>query len=168
MEIRTLRRNLEIVNLWAISLFGVLGVFVFVLGITKSSNVLIVMGALYAGITAWYLYHLLTRVASRLRLDTSSNQVTWQTPITSGVFALEDVRNVRQSPQPDVYMFVFDNAKSVHFWHRNRHDDAQSFFRELRLRNQKTSFDPLYASCKASWRRGLPLDGDQELQASEH
>lgn len=158
VEVRTLQRRLEIVNLWAISLFGLLGVVILIVGIVRTSTTLIVMGALYAGVTAWYLHHLLTRVASHLLLDTSSNEVTWRTPLRNGSFALESVRRVRQSPQPDVYMFEFDDAKSVHFWHRNRGDDAQSFFHELRTRNSSTSFDPLYANCKAKWRRGLPND----------
>ena len=63
---------------------------------------------------------------------------------------------VRQTAQPDVYAFVLRDGSLVRFWHRNRHDDAQEFFRELRTRLPGTSFDALYLVSKASWRRGLP------------
>ncbi len=167
-NVRTLRRSTEILNLCAISLFGALGVAIFVLGIVRSSGVIIVMGALYALATAWYLRHLVTRVASSLSLNSTTNELSWRALGRHGSFALESVVSVKQSPQPDIFEFVLVDAPAVHFWHRNRDHDAQEFFREVRTRRPEASFDPLYQSCKASWRRGLPSDDRNQPTVISH
>ena len=157
VNVRTLRRSTEVANLFALCAFAAFGLFVLAVGIERPSAILVVLGVLYAGGMAWYLAHLLTRVATELRLDETTEEITWNALAGKGHFALTSVSAVRQTAQPDVYAFVLRDGSLVRFWHRNRHDDAQEFFRALRTRLPGTSFDALYLVSKASWRRGLPL-----------
>jgi hypothetical protein len=158
LRVRTLRRSTEFVNLSAIVAFGILGVLILALGIVKSSPVIIIMGVLYAGGTAWYLGHLLLRVASELQLDPVDNEISWRALWHDAHFPLSSVTEVRQSFQPDVYVFVLDNGSKVRFWHRNRSNDAQAFFQELRRRLPEVDLDVLYNASGARWRRGLSRD----------
>ena len=66
--VRTLRRSTEVANLLALCAFEALGLFVLAVGIERTSAILVILGVLYAGGMAWYLAHLLTRVAIRTPL----------------------------------------------------------------------------------------------------
>ena len=159
-ELRTIRRSTEVANLVALGAFEVLGLFVLVVGIFRPSAILIVLGVLYAGGMSWYLVHLVSRVASELGYDEATDELTWSAIAGHGRVPLADISSVRRTSQPDVYAFELNDNSLVRFWHRNRLDDAQAFFAELRARRQDTSFDALYLASKASWRRGLPPAAD--------
>jgi hypothetical protein len=166
IEVRTLRRSTERANVAALGAFEVLGLFVLGLGIARSSVLLMVLGLLYAGGMAWYLIHLFTRVASKLRLDTTSGDFSWFALSRHGRCALSSVESVRQTFQPDVYAFVLRDGSLVRFWHRNRNDEAQKFFRELHDRRTDVSFEPLYLGSRTSWRRGLPPINESTPQST--
>ncbi|MFZ1063549.1 MAG: hypothetical protein WAN30_08775 [Acidimicrobiales bacterium] len=159
IRVRTLRRTTEVVNLAALVGFLLLGLFVFALGVARSSVPLVLLGLAYASGTVWYLVHLVTRVASDLQFDPSSGELTWFAFMRHGHFSSTSVASVRQTFQPDVYAFVLRDGSLVRFWHRNRLDDAREFFRQLRGRCPDVNFDALYLVSKAPWRRGLPAEG---------
>jgi len=159
-SLRTLRRSTEVMNLLVLSTFEALGVVVLVLGIIRSSAILVTLGVAYAGAMAWYLVHLLTRVASKLDFNLATAELNWSAPAGHGHFPLASLTSVRQTRQPDVFAFVLDGGTLIRFWHRNRFDAAQSFFRELRVHRPDVSFDALYLVSKASWRRGLAVVRD--------
>jgi hypothetical protein len=164
--VRTLRRSTELANLVALCTFGVFGAFLIAVGIERPATILVVIGLLYAGGMAWYLFHLLRRVASELRLDATNSEIEWTALAGRGRFPLSSVTSVRQTSQPDVYAFVLRDGSLVRFWHRNRDDQAQGFFRELRTLRPDASFDALYATSGASWRRGLPPLGNDSAPLS--
>jgi hypothetical protein len=155
-KVRTIRRSTEVANLVALCAFEVLGLFVLAVGVSRPSAILIVLGVLYAGGMSWYLVHLVSRVASELGYDEATDELTWSAIVGHGHVPLGKIRSVRRTSQPDVYAFELNDDSLVRFWHRNRLDDAQAFFGELRARRQDASFEALYLSSRASWRRGLP------------
>jgi hypothetical protein len=156
VSLRTLGPRTEVLNILALGTFAAFGLLIVGVGVAKSSVVLVVLGLLYSLGTIWYLTHLLLRVSSELLLDTETNELHWVAVARRGHFPMASMTSVRPTHQPDVYAFTFADGSSIRFWHRHRGPEAQEFFKELRKRSPATSFNALYRSSAASWRRGLP------------
>jgi hypothetical protein len=73
-------------NLLVLSTFEALGVVVLVLGMLRSSATLVTLGVVYAGAMAWYLVHLLTRVASQLHFNLATAELTCAPRLVTDIF----------------------------------------------------------------------------------